>query len=299
MSLDILILAHRHDRLTEVSVNRGFGKDTSKQRYTIGILAGIWRQLGLTMAVKRGSTRLSCPRAATAINHVNLTVTPALYLRCLGRFANTVNAGFTDASKSKCCRDLLRSQDGYDGPVIVKTDLNFGGRPEYDLHRMMERSWPRQLLRFLGRPGAAVSASDPHTYPIYDHASQVPIEVWNDPNLIVQEFQAERDDGGLYFLRSWYFLGDRGFHVVTSGKEPIVKGRNTINRQIADIATPPAMELLRKELRVDYGRLDYGLVAGKPVVYDINRTPAITAASAERYASQWRGLAEGIFCFLR
>jgi hypothetical protein len=298
VSLDILILAHRNDGLTELSVNRGFGKDASKQSYTIGILAGIWRQLGLTVAVKRGSSQFSWPCATAAINHVNLTVTPAHCLRCLRRFTHTVNAGFTDSSKSKYCRDLLRGDDGYDGPVIVKTDLNFGGRAEYKLQQMMESSWRRQLVRFVSNSGVTVSAWDPYNYPIYDHASQVPIEVWNDPNLVVQKFQAERSNNGLYCLRSWYFLGDCGFHVVTASKEPIVKGRNAITRQIADIATPPEIELLRKELRVDFGRLDYGLLAGKSVVYDINRTPAVTSASAGQYSSQWRGLAEGIFRFL-
>ena len=299
MSLDILILAHRHDRLTDVSVNRGFGKDSSKQRYTIGILAGIWRQLGLSVAVKHGSLSWFGPPAPLAINHVNLTVTPASYLECLRSFRCTINAGLADTSKSKCCRGLLRHLDGYDGPVIVKTDLNFGGRPEQDLHCRRERAWPRRLLRLLGRPAVTPGGLDPYAYPIYSSPSQVPLEAWSDSRLVVQKFEPERDETGLYRLRSWYVLGDRGFHVATSGREPIMKGRNTLSRQLADIATPPEMEALRRELRVDYGRFDYALVDGKPVVYDINRTPAITAASVEKYASQWRNLAEGIKSFLK
>lgn len=204
------------------------------------------------------------PRGQLLPNHVNLTVTPPAYLRCLRRFPRVINAGFTDTAKSKYCHNLLRGHDGYDGPVIVKTDLNFGGRPEQNLHRRREQAWPRRLLRLFGRPVAASGELDPYAYPIYDSPSLVPFEVWSDPSLVVQKFQPEKDEISLYRLRSWYVLGDHGFHVVTSGREPIVKDRNTLNRQVADIATPPDMEALRRALHVDYGRFDYGLVEGKP-----------------------------------
>ena len=299
MSLDILILAHRHDRLIEASKDREQGftkKHASAQRYTISILAEIWHQRGLNVGIKRGPSRFSTAQAVAAINHVNLTVTPVPYLNYLRRFSSVVNGGFIDTSKSKYCRDLLSYGDNYDGPVIVKTDLNFGGKPERKLQR---RAWPFRYLRLLGWSKAAASPDlDPYAYPIYDHASHVPIEVWRNPRLVIQKFQPERDNAGLYRLRSWYVCGDRGFHVATVAKEPIVKGLNTICRQVVDIVTPPEMETLRHEMCVDYGRFDYVLISGKPVVYDINRTPAITAASEAQYASQWRDLAEGIATFL-
>ena len=299
---DILILAHRHDRLFDAPLDseRGFtGGDASEQRYTIYALANLWRQLGLNVRVKRGASPFSTARAGVAINHVSLTLTPAPYLNYLRRFPIVLNRDFTDTSKSKYCRGLLSPEDSYDGPVIVKTDLNFGGKIEHKLQKQKQRSFPLRYLRLLRRPMAGASTHmDPLAYPILDHPSRVPNETWGNPYLIVQKFQPERDDAGLYRLRSWYVFGDRGFHVLALGKEPIVKGGNMVRREVIDINTLPEMEVLRKQMRVDYGRFDYALVDGKAVVYDINRTPTITAASETQYASQLRDLAQGIVTFL-
>ncbi|MCJ7788327.1 MAG: hypothetical protein MUP20_06450, partial [Methyloceanibacter sp.] len=81
-------------------------------------------------------------------------------------------------------------------------------------------------------------------------------------------------------------------------KEPIVKGRNIIDRWVVDLATPPEMIALREAMRVDFGRFDYVLIDGKPVVFDVNRTPASTAGAVAKYAPQWAQLAEGIHKFL-
>ena len=300
---DILVLAHRNDWFFDAPLGseRGFNeRDASEQRYTICVLADIWRQLGLNIRVKRGASRFSTALVRVAINHVSLTLTPPLYLNYLRRFPIVVNRDFTDTSKSKYCCRLLSSQDRYDGPVIVKTDLNFGGKIERKLQKQKQRSFPFRYLSLFRRPMADASTHmDPHAYPIFDHPSGVPDEVWGNPYLIVQKFLPERDDAGLYRLRSWYVFGNRGFHVLAVGKEPIVKGQNMVRRDVIDIKTPPEMELLRKQMRVDYGRFDYALIDGKPVVYDINRTPTITAASEAQYNSQLRDLAKGIVPFLR
>ncbi|HET7211734.1 MAG TPA: hypothetical protein VFI85_08330 [Methyloceanibacter sp.] len=50
--------------------------------------------------------------------------------------------------------------------------------------------------------------------------------------------------------------------MVTVSKEPIVKGRNIIDRWVVDLATPPEMIALREAMRVDFGRFDYVLADG-------------------------------------
>ncbi len=192
--------------------------------------------------------------------------------------------------------------------MIVKTNLNYGGVKE---HRVLQRKRRRRqrYLGFLSRLWGddsdeitpswhRVSRLEPAAYPIYDHASLVPAGVWRNRNLIVQRFLPERDDGGLYLLRSWYLLGDRGFHVVTRASEPIVKGSNIIERNVVDMETPVELAALQKVMRVDYGRFDYVMVDGKPVVYDINRTPTSSPAAVTHYVPQWSQLAEGIAAFL-
>lgn len=296
MSVDILVLTHEQDRATA---------DSSA---TINILANLWRQRGLTVSFQTGLSRSARMEAAVAINHVDLTVTPRRYATFLARFPKTINGGLTDISKTRYCRDLLRSADAHDGPVIVKTNLNYGGIKE---HRVLQRK-RRRRQRYLGPlshlwgdesdeitpPWHRVSRLEPAAYPIYDHASLVPTGVWRNRNLIVQRFLPERDDRGLYLLRSWYLLGDRGFHVVTVANEPIVKGSNIIERRVVEMDTPAELATLRKAMRVDYGRFDYAMVDGKPVVYDINRTPTSSAAAVAHYVPQWSQLAEGIKAFL-
>ena len=295
MSVDILIVAHSHDEPLQDS------------KYTIAILVGLWRQMGFTVDVEPGSSRFPATKAAVAINHVNLTITPARYLNYLRRFPTVINGGLTDISKSKYCRHLLSSEHDHDGPVIVKTNLNFGGIIEDKLRRRQENSGLAPELRSLpqwlegGTSSPDPAAIDPHTYPtypIYDHPSLVPVEVWRNPYFVVQPFQPELERGGLHRLRSWYVFGDRGFHVTTVAKEPIVKGCNIIDRWVTNIITPPEMEALRREMHVDYGRFDYVMVGGKPVVYDINRTPTSSPGAVVQYASQWCHLAEGIATFL-
>ncbi len=291
MSVDILIVRHRYDRLIEATT------------HTIKLLAEHWRQMGLTVGVQQGPSRFGRTNAALAINHVSLTVTPAPYLNYLARFPIVANRELSDTSKSKYCRGLLACGSDYEGPVIVKTELNFGGYAECKLQKREQRDGVRRYLRYLLQPlqvqPPEATFSDPYAYPIYDHPSLVPVEVWSTPHLVVQKFQPERDSTGRYRLRCWYVFGDRGFHVVTVANEPIVKGRNMVERRVITDATPPELEALRKQLHVDFGRFDYVMIDGSPVVFDINRTPISSTSGALQYAPQWRDLAEGVKAFLR
>ena len=114
---------------------------------TIAILVRLWRQMGLKVSFVNGPSLFGDIDAAAVINHVDLTVTPAPYLAYLKRFSTVINGGLVDISKSKYCRDLLASEDDYDGPVIIKTNLNYGGIKEYELSR---RGWRGTRSRYLG-----------------------------------------------------------------------------------------------------------------------------------------------------
>lgn len=82
-------------------------------------------------------------------------------------------------------------------------------------------------------------------------------------------------------------------------KEPIVKGGcNVVDRSVINDDTPPELDTLRNEMHMDYGRLEYAIVNGKPVVYDISRTPASSTAATAQFVSLWRDLAQGIEAFL-
>lgn len=287
MAVDILILSHRYDR------------PVANSRYTVNILVEHWQRMGLTVANRLGPGRWDDGQsAAVVVNHVGLTMTPATYLRYLRRFPRAVNGALTNTSKSAFSRDLVSRADGYSGRVIVKTDFDSGSLGEY---RLRPRSGPAAWLRHFSGADAAVAKLKKFKgskYLIYDHPEQVPAKFWGNKLFVIQKFQAEMESENLYRLRSWYVLGNRDFHVVTISKEPIVKGRNIIDRWVVDLATPPEMIALREALRVDFGRFDYVLIDGKPVVFDINRTPGSTAGAVAKYAPQWAQLAEGIHKFL-
>ena len=291
MSPSILILNHRHDSPVDGS------------KYTINSLLTVWRQMGLSVLFQSGLPPLRGMDADIAVNHVCSTATPARYLRYLSRYPTVLNGGLVDTSKQLYNSDLLSAGDAYDGPVIVKTTLNSGGANEHKQAARLSRYFgallraPRRVFAPASHWGttARVKSRD---YPVYDRPSLVPPEVWTNPNLLVQKFQPELEGDGLYRLRSWYLLGDQGFHVVTVAKQPIVKGVNIVDRWVANDGTPTELTEVRKKMRVDYGRFDYVMVGGKGVVYEINRTPKNSPEAAVKYAAQWRGLAEGISAFL-
>ena len=106
----ILILLHARDRGAE------------RRSYQIWGLAEIWRSWGIEVVVQRGVDRFV--DADMVVNHVDLTVVPQPYVLHMARYAVAINGRCSDISKRLVSRDLLRPGDGWDGPVIVKTDRN-------------------------------------------------------------------------------------------------------------------------------------------------------------------------------
>src|SRR5690606_38165328 len=124
-------------------------------------------------------------------------------------------------------------RDDWDGPVIVKTNRNFGGRPE------------RRLK--LGRLGLALhpdtwiprggwrhrTALVPDRYPIFESIKDVPGGVWDNPSLVVERFCPERE-GDLYVVRTLSFFGDRWVNRRRLSPTPIVKASNVISAEEVD-----------------------------------------------------------------
>ncbi len=55
---------------------------------------------------------------------------------------------------------------------------------------------------------------------------------------------------------------------------------------------------MRRKLGFDFGKFDYGIVAGRVVLYDANRTPMFGSMRREDYWPRVQLLAEGIRGFL-
>ena len=91
------------------------------------------------------------------------------YGAVLDAHPRVVNRQVRDSSKRRVSRNLVRPGDGWEGPVIVKTDRNHGGLPEADtasaLRGLFARAVPR--LRRILAPRALGRARnlEPYRYP--------------------------------------------------------------------------------------------------------------------------------------
>jgi hypothetical protein len=263
-------------------------------RYLVGLLAEIWRDQGLEVVVTHGSREHVA--ADVAIAHVDRTRTPRAYRRLLQRYPRVVNGRVIDISKRRTSVLRVRRASGLEGPVIVKTDRNYSGLRERR-HALARGGIARAGAELRERlPWWARSALPSAGYPIYASAAQVPRPVWWNPDLVVERFLPEPCAEG-YRLRQWRFLGDREIHVEMIGPTPLVKGRTALRVDPLREEVPAEIRSVRERLGFDFGKFDYGLVDGRAVIYDVNRTPSMPHL-ARGFRSEAEQLAGGISSFL-
>lgn len=239
----------------------------------------------------------SPPEAALAICHVDVTAVADEYARMYERYPLVINGRILDISKSVFSDQLVALEADYRGPVIVKTDRNFGGMREMRMRALqgdvdaradVQRPWRK--IEFLP------------AYPVFASPAHVPLGVWRNRNLVVEKFRPEKNAGGGYVLRVWIFFGDRGIYYQCFSDEPVIKSHNTVRRQNLDIAElPQALHEKREKLGFDYGKFDFGIVDGEVVLYDVNRTPGSPRLRTETNAAKDNilNLSEGIDYFTR
>ena len=252
----ILILIHARDREAE------------RRAYQIWGIADIWRAWGIEVVVQRGIDRLV--DADVVVNHVDLTVVPEPYVRHMARYAVAINGRCTDISKRLVSRHLVRPGDGWDGPVIIKTDRNFGGELErFVLRGRAGRAWDDLRVRLSRHPWRFRRWLSTHDYAVLASVSAVPEDVWHNPHLVVERFLPERE-GELYVLRTLTLFGDRWVSVRRASASPVVKSGNAI--RVEDVEPHPDVFAAARRLGLDRGRVDYVLHGGRAVVLDANRT---------------------------
>ena len=230
------------------------------------------------------------------ILHPDLTIVPDDCLAFCKHYPLIINGGVRDISKRRISSSLVGQKDSYVGPVIVKTNCNFGGKSERKMAR--QRPLYRLLSSLTGwLPWSWTGQLRPYKYPIFNSCRDVSRAVWRNPHLVVEKFLPERE-GAYYCLRQWIFFGDHETNHRIFSESPIVKASNTIDHEDG-LPVPEALRALRTKLQFDYGKFDYALVNGEPVLYDANRTPtaAWTTPATERQASIVNELAQGLFSF--
>ena len=235
-----------------------------KLPYLVYALAQRWRAWGHRVLVHHGAE--GAPEGDLAIMNVDLTRLPDSYRALAARYPRLVNGAVHDVSKNRFSQDLLASDSDWPGPVIVKTERNYGGRPE-------------RLLRAVAAR-AGVSCDIPEGpllegYPVFDSLRAVPEAIWREPGLVVERFVPEADSRGFY-LRVWIFLGARESSGRWRASAPIIKGEQLLERE--DVPVPDELRRWREALGFDYGKFDYVRHDGRFVLLDANRTPSFTPA---------------------
>jgi len=193
----------------------------------------------------------------------------------------------TDIRKSTFSAIRLHPGDDWPGPVIVKTDCNYGGQPErLAARRAGEESprptgaalWkarlryalPRALRERIWHPLSDADCLSPHAYPIFASLREVPRSAFDNPHLIVERFVPERD-GERYCIRNYVFLGTAGIAYRRFSDHPLAKGRDAGERE--EVQIPDELLDARRRLGFDYGRFDYVMREGRPILLDVNTTP--------------------------
>lgn len=291
--LNIAILVHRHDSF-------------ERRDYWLNAIAECWREDGYRVNV------IDDPRceieADLAVLHVDLTVVPQEHLLRIRSLPAVINGEVSDISKRAISAHLLRCGDDYDGPVIVKTDRNNRGQQENRLARKGLASfghgdaltnylfWIREKLGRIRRWQRHGSVDAFMDYPIFESISAVPDSVWSDDDFIVERFLPERSKGR-YCVRTWLFLGDHDRHGIFYSNDPIIRSDNIAGfEQLSEV--PDELRQMRHDLRFDFGRFDYTMVDGRPMLFDANRTPTIGVFQREGYRPRARSLANGIHAFV-
>ncbi|PKG99982.1 hypothetical protein [Paraglaciecola sp. MB-3u-78] len=222
--------------------------------------------------------------------HVDLSETPEEYLTFARQYPRVVNLGLTDIRKRAISRNLVERGDAYRGPVIIKTDLNCGGTPEVKLGTRPEAkplSWLQRMKKRykLKDPGVIQTPSD---YLIYSQKRKVPRSVFKNDELIVEKFLPEKH-GEAYYQRRYYFLGEKEYNEIHSTSVPIhaVDSDDHLIDYWEEQEIPVQLQAYRKELKADFGKIDYVIRDGQVVVFDVNRTPSAGNVKGDPVAAKW------------
>lgn len=247
------------------------------------LLSGILKeaeQAGVEVEVTAGHRRFA--DADLAILHVDATIVDPEYSALARRYRRTVNLEIRNIGKSRISGAVLTRGESWPGRVIVKTELNACGAPEF---------YHNQVAALRGKPAPHPEVRSLRDYVLFDHIGDVPEEVWRDPQLVVERFLPECDPRG-FALRTWVFFGDRETCSRCIGTEPVVKGASVIARELASV--PDELRQARARLKFDYGKFDFAMHDGRPILFDANFTPTVPENLSEELSRSAKELAQGL-----
>lgn len=254
----------RPHTLDRIAILNNSGHIPGERTHLTSLLANHWRASGIEVIELSGTGTFV--EADLLFLNLGRAVVPEDYTRFAAQYPVTFNAGAADLRKHRYADGQLLAGSAYRGPVIVRMDSGY-------TPPAAPSASPLSFLRKLnGRRAAHLrDAAVTSSYRIYASINDVPAENFG-PGFIVQKFLPEQDTGR-FVLRQHYFLGEEHFlGIQTSGAAIIHTGTPSSLEEW----TPPEKLLdLRRHLGLDYGRIDFVLVDGKPFVLSVNRAPVL------------------------
>ena len=263
-----------------------FGEDDRKRArgYVIHYLAEIWRSLGIHVEYLFGADRFV--PADIAIVHVDLSVVPDKFLELARKYPAAINGDVKDIRKTQYSELQLESAEDYHGQVIVKSNFNYGGIPESRGFNKLLRKISRKVFAGSPRFGA---------YRVFDKFIDVPERYLDNDEFIVEKFLPERV-GDLYAVRNFHFLGDSSSCTRMFSLQPVISGRTST--RIDHIDTHSKMFEIRRNLKIDYGKIDFVVHQDKPIVLDVNKTVGFGGLAYDNnLKALHRKRAMGIYCY--
>ena len=251
-----------------------------RRSYLLGSILKEVEQAGIEVEVTHGHRNFV--KADLAILHVDATVVDPEYTALARRYPRTINLGIRDIRKSLISGAALSRGESWDGPVIVKTELNARGAPEF---------YHNEVAALRGKPAPHPQVTALRDYVLFDRAGDVPEQIWRDPQLVVEKFMPERDPRG-FALRTWCFMGKRETCSRCISADPVVKGSSIIARELVDV--PDELRGMRTRLGFDYGKFDFALHDGQTVLFDANFTPTVPENLTEELTLSAKELAQGL-----
>jgi len=263
---------------------------TIKPGYLVTALAWHWERAG--HQVTSGPVRKI--DADIGILHFDRTRTVPEMIPEKSTHCPLLNESMLDISKSSFSTLRVLPGDSWDGPVIIKSDLNCFGSPEW--HQRKRNFFERRRRKLARKFWRLARMLPPRNYPVVASLSEVPGWVWERSDIIVERFMPERE-GALYCLRGWMFFGEKSYSYRPFSKSSVVKV-GTITGDEVLAGPPPELEAFRKANRLDFGKFDYVEVDGRPILIDVNKTPTVPATRTNPDTPHMRLLASGLYDFI-
>jgi hypothetical protein len=273
-------------------ITNEFNRKIEGTRYFLAHLAKLWEQQGVKVHVSEGCNYIP---ADIAFIHVDTSVVADEYLELGKRYPVALNGTVKSILKSRISKYLLKRGDPYTGPVIVKTDANYGGANEFV--NAVKSGHSGFIDPEVERPWRKREVMDSLNYPVFKSLSEVPSGVWKNNKLVVEKFLPEQLENGDYRLCTYVFLGEQECALWMTSPEPVLKSAVATDAGMID-EIPQSIREIRKASGFNYGKFDYTEVDGEVIVFDMNKTPALGSNLVSLISSQtMNDLANEIFSF--